>query len=474
MKDNQKNRWLAVLACLLTLTPRCVTAAEGSLRPPAVPLVACDPYFSIWSPADKLTDANTVHWTGKPNRLSSLIRIDGKTYRVIGTTPKDAPALEQKSLEVLPTRTIYGLAGGGVSLKLTFTTAALPEDISILSRPVTYLTYDLKATDGRSHEVELYFDASAELTVNAGREAVEVGTPPDSPVTVRAGSVEQSVLGKKGDDLRIDWGYLYLSAGSVTGAGAACGLREAMQTSFAAKGEVSKAVPRATTGESAGVAMIFSDIKVDAEPVSRWLMLAYDDLYSIQYMKKNLRPYWRRNGWEAADLLRAAAKDYEALIQRCEKFDAELMADLTQAGGEQYARLAALAYRQCFAAGKFVADENGQPLQFCKENHSNGCIGTSDVFYPMAPQFLLFGPSLAKSFLVPFMNYAASPRWKFPFAPHDLGTYPHRQRPGLWRRRAHRREPDARRGVRQPPDPDGRHRPNGRQRRFCLTLLAAA
>ena len=24
----------------------------------------------------------------------------------------------------------------------------------------------------------------------------------------------------------------------------------------------------------------------------------------------------------------------------------------------------------------------------------------------MAPQFLLFGPSLAKSFLVPFMNYA--------------------------------------------------------------------
>ncbi len=163
---------------------------------------------------------------------------------------------------------------------------------------------------------------------------------------------------------------------------------------------------------------------VQSKPVSCWLMLAYDDLYSIQYMKKNLRPYWRRNGWEAADLLKASAKDYSSLVKRCTAFDNELMTDLRNAGGDNYAQLGALAYRQCFAAGKFVADENGQPLQFCKENHSNGCIATSDVFYPMAPQFLFFSPTLAKSFIVPFMGYASSERWKFPFAPHDLGTYP--------------------------------------------------
>jgi hypothetical protein len=184
-------------------------------------------------------------------------------------------------------------------------------------------------------------------------------------------------------------------------------------------------VSRQTRGDSLLATMDLKVVKVSAKPVSRWLMLAYDDEFSIQYMKKNLRPYWRRNGDDAAALLKKAVAEYESLKKRCENFDAELMADLRKAGGEKYARLAALANRQCLAAGKFVADANGQPLQFCKENQSNGCIGTSDVFYPMSPQFLLFGPTLAKSFLVPFMNYAASGRWKFPFAPHDLGTYPH-------------------------------------------------
>lgn len=397
-------------------------AAESSatLRPPSVPLVTCDPYFSIWSPADQLADADTTHWTGKPHRLNSTVTIDGKQFRIMGAEPSRIPALKQTRVEVLPTRTIYSFEGAGVVLTLTFLTPSLPGDIDLLSRPVTYVNYEFRSTDRAKHQVALDFEASAELTVNQGQQQVLGATMqwdarPENLVGVKVGSVDQPILAKRGDDIRIDWGHLYLVAPQAQ-AEAGYGLRGRTSSSELSKG---------AAGDSAIAWLTFKAVEVGTRPVSRWLMLAYDDEYSIQFMKKNLRPYWRRNGWEAADLLQASAKEYASLQKRCVKFDEELMADLTKAGGEKYAKICALAYRQCFAAGKFVADDNGQPISFCKENHSNGCIGTSDVFYPMAPQFLLFGPSVAKSFLVPFMEYAASERWKFPFAPHDLGTYPH-------------------------------------------------
>jgi hypothetical protein len=421
------NRVLA-LAALALLVPQPAAATEKALRPPAVPLVACDPYFSIWSPADRLTDAATVHWTGKAQPLTSLARIDGKTYRLMGAEPRDVPALLQTSLDVFPTRTVYTFEDHGVRLTLTFTTPALPDDLSILSRPVTYLTWEARATNNVTHDVAVYFDSSTLPAVNTPDQEVAWSREKvDGLVTLRTGSVDQPVLKKRGDDLRIDWGYLYLAAAESQKPAARIAPAGDARGAFASSGRLAgeDAASQPTPAAKAPVLALSFDLgKVDTRPAVRWLIYAYDDLYSIQYFKKDIRPYWRKDGWQAADLLKASAAEYPDLLRRCRALDKEFLDDMARLGGPKYARIIGLAYRQAFAGCKVAADPAGAPLVFPKENFSNGCIGTVDVIYPMAPQFLLFGPTLAKAILVQNLDYASSPRWKWPFAPHDLGTYP--------------------------------------------------
>ena len=109
-------RWVQFVLLIL-LVPGLFASAQGqTFRPPSVPLVACDPYFSIWSPADKLTDADTTHWTGKPQRLTSLVRIDGKSFRFMGAEPAEcAGTAADESCKSCPPATIYTFDGAGRS-----------------------------------------------------------------------------------------------------------------------------------------------------------------------------------------------------------------------------------------------------------------------------------------------------------------------------------------------------------------------
>jgi hypothetical protein len=399
-----------------------------AFRPPAVPLVTSDPYLSVWSEADHLTDDVTRHWTHRPHALISLIRVDGTASRLMGQEPKSVPAMPQKGLEVTPTRSIYQFEDSKVHVTLTFMTAALPEDLEVLARPLSYITWSARSVDGAAHEVTIYDSTSSELAVNEPEEKVVWGREKSGSLTLlRAGTAQQPVLGSSGDDHRINWGNVYAAA-RTRQANAIIGPNPALLEAFVRDGELpaqdDSRMPRAVTNEQPVLAFLFHLGEVSAKPVTRQVIVAYDEIYSIQYFGRKLRPYWRRNDETPAGLLRAAEKDFPRLEKRCEEFDRELTEDLTRAGGIRYARLAALAYRQCLAACGLAADVNKQPLFFTKENTSNGDIATVDVIFPMDPVWILLSPTLAKCSLAPVLSYAASWHWKFPNAPHDLGTYP--------------------------------------------------
>ena len=340
-----------------------IASAESPFRPPSVPLVTCDPYFSIWSPADKLTDAPTNHWTRAPQRLTSMVRIDGKIYRIMGDELKDIPAFEQIRLMVMPTTTIYIFEGKEVRVSLSFMTPFLPDDLMVFSRPVTYLTWRINSIDGKEHEVAIYYDNTAELVVNATSQEVTWASEKIGDLDVmKVGTVEQPVLRRKGDGVRIDWGYEYVavpqSQGGKTLIAPAETARQAIENEI-----VAAAIESSKPAKDAPVLSVtFKLDKVAAQPISRWLILAYDDVYSAQFFYKNLKAYWKKDGAEIADLLKKSAAEYDDLRYRCQQFNRELMADLSDVGGPKYAQLCALAYRQSLAASKVVADDNGQPL----------------------------------------------------------------------------------------------------------------
>jgi hypothetical protein len=398
-------------------------------RPPAVPLVTHNPYFSVWSMADKLTDENTKHWTGTEQPLTGLARIDGAAYRYLGARPRHGvPAMQQVSLSVTPTHTIYTFEQAGVRLVLTFFTPAFPDDLDLLSRPVTYLTWDATAIDGKRHDVSVYLDADPVLAVNtADQQVVWSRARAGSLSVLNAGSREQRVLDRSGDNLRIDWGYFHLAVPDSERAllvNAAESLASFIDSGTLPASDDFEMPREAAINSAAHLAVIFPLVLEGSQTLSRHVLLSYSEGYAIEYLGRKLRPFWQRNGETPQHMLETAEAQYGALQQRSREFDLELTTDLERTGGKAYAQLATLAYRQTLAAHGFAADMDGTPLLFPKENFSNGCISTVDVLYPSAPFFLFFNPALLEAQLKPVLEYAALPRWKWPFAPHDLGTYP--------------------------------------------------
>src|SRR5262245_37430781 len=129
--------------------------ASLTVPAPAVPLVTCDPYFSVWSTGSRLTQAQTTHWTAKPHPLVGMISIDGKAFRILGAEPSTVPALDQIRYKITPTQSIFEFAGNGIKLRLTFSRPALPSDIDVLSRPITYVTFDARSTDSKVHDLKI-------------------------------------------------------------------------------------------------------------------------------------------------------------------------------------------------------------------------------------------------------------------------------------------------------------------------------
>ena len=375
------------------------------LRAPAYPLITIDPYLSVWSMGDRLNAGTVRHWTGRDMPLDGLADIDGETYVFMGDAERlGLPGMEQTSVEVEAFATRYRFEAGGVELTAEFLSPVLPDDLQLLSRPVSYLRTAVRTTDGGAHRVAVTVRASEAFCLNEPGQCPVFAERADAApgvTTMRLYGQEQAVLGKAGDDRRIDWGYFYLSVN---------GEREAGQMADPAGGNMRYVYVTAGLDTAGEAQALFT--------------FAYDDVYSLTYFGKPLKSVWNQDGTTIGAAIARAYAEYVDVAERCRAFGETLTREAAQAGGEEYAELLLLALRQSIAAHKAAVDPEGKLLFVSKECFSNGCAATVDVSYPSIPLFLLYNTELVKGMMRPIFRYAAQERWPFDFAPHDVGTYP--------------------------------------------------
>jgi hypothetical protein len=327
----------------------------------------------------------------------------------------------QTAVNVNATQTDYSFKCGAVNLRLTFTSPLLMNNLEVFSRPVSYISYKVTANDSRTHKVKVFLGASTNISVNSPAQEVAAQKYQSGKLSIlKAGTIEQPVLQKKGDDLRIDWGYMYVA---VPHSGNS---HQYITTQQQALGSFLSG--QTNSGENSGKQLSLNTIinfgSIGSSSREEFLELGYDDLYSVQYFKQNLKPWWKIKGITIEHELNRAAAEYASIIQQCSVFNKKLYRDAQRAGGKKYADLCVLAYRQSIAAHQLLKSPKGEILFLSKENFSNGSINTVDVTYPSAPLFLLYNPKLLEGMLNGIFQYCESSAWTHNFAAHDLGTYP--------------------------------------------------
>ena len=429
-------RFSAVLIISLNLIAHSSMAQVS--KAPAYPLITHNPYFSIWSFTDKLNESTTKHWTGSNQSIVGLIKVDNQVYKFLG---KDASASEndkmmqakQLSVNMSATQTTYQFDCGAVSLNVTFTSPLIITDINILSRPVSYISMKTKSKDGKKHIVQIYVGASSAIASNKGsEEMVATGYTTPNLNVLKIGTIEQPILQKSGDDLRIDWGYAYIAANKYHSKQSVQSINDASQDFISNKSgmnesKVITSKSSTTQGSNLSINTIFNPDTARDTETDHVLLVAYDEIKAIQYFKESLDPWWKLDPAMNMDkMLQLANTQYTNVIVKCNRFNKQIYNDALAAGGDNYAKLCITAYRQAVAAHNLVkSKQNGELLFLSKENFSNGSINTVDVTYPSAPLFLNYNPSLMKGMLNGIFYFSEkSGLYKQPYAAHDLGTYP--------------------------------------------------
>ncbi len=359
------------------------------MKLPSYPIATIDPHFSIWSKSESINGGDTYLWCGIKKKIEGTVTVDGESFTFLGKNKN--PTLMQTNCEISPFVSDYFFENTKIKLRFRTWTPFLFDRLDVLSLPVSFFDVLVTSLDGEKHTVEVIFDFFEELCQGKKKKPVNKYTEKhEDSLIIKMGTLNQVPLNNSGDTFAADWGYVCLTGGLV----------------------------KAT---NKGISSSF--IKQAAKRAEFSCVLAYDDVYSINYFGERLKGLWTENFSEISEAMSYCVKNKKELFTALTENERKILGD-AKPFGKAYTSMLSGALRQVLAGHKLVRSGDGELLYLSKECHSNGCINTVDVSYPACPLFLIYKPELVKAMLTGIFRFAKSSLWQADFAPHDIGRYP--------------------------------------------------
>jgi hypothetical protein len=413
----------SVVALALTLAASCAappprppatTVTLPSFRAPAVPLFVQTPYLNTWLCGDRLADEVPKLWNGQIKGMTGVVKIDGKAYRLMGMPTSSLPALKQDSIRILPTRTVFEFSHEDLRLSLEFTSPTDPRDLRLLSLPVGLLRAEVWS--GAPHAVQLYFDITGEWAVGSSEHRITW----DGLFRIRP---SQPRLFHETYNYP-DWGDVHWVP--VEPATSLYGVHQEVRKSFTDGGSPRRDTryPRAANDDWPVFAHVWDLGKVQ-KPVLRRLVLGHVRRDIAGFYGTTCPAYWTKHYADGDALIAAVVSDFDAIRDRAAAVDADVLSRAHAAGGTPLACLAALAFRQTFAAQE-LALHGDQVFYLSKSMDISGvsAMQSLDVLYPASSALLAFNPELLRMQLAPLLEALGRSDWREPNVMADLGAYP--------------------------------------------------
>ncbi|QDS74726.1 hypothetical protein FKW77_000837 [Venturia effusa] len=430
-----------ILLSIFTLGEAASTFSPA--RPPALPLAVKSPYLSTWIEAGSdggnggyLAGSWARHWAGRITAWSGIVRVDGQPYVWMGDplSRLNVSNVDQTSYSYTSTKSVFTMdVAGKITMTITFLSPVNPDDMKRQSLTLSYMQVSVASKDGKSHDVQLYTDISAEWASGENDAVVEWKYSEGEKQVYHQVYRQTQILFDENDKPNgngmANWGTVYYATDKVHGLVGASGQDTVIRGSFAKTGKLDGTKDndfRAVDKNWPVMAYAMQLGPVTDQPKSALFTIGLLQQQAVQFLGadglKPLPALWTSYFANEESALLFFHNDYAYQKEANNKLDTTVVDDTKKAAGNNYTIVTSLAVRQSFGALQLVGNKNKTYL-FMKEISSNGNTQTVDVIFPLHPILLYFNPSLIKLLLEPLYENQESGHYPNRYSMHDLGTH---------------------------------------------------